>query len=210
MNAPPAPDDELAAAVLPRLEDLLGAGWERDAEDDAGDDAEGDARGRGGMPDVCLPDGFPDEALVAGDEIGFTLPDVAGLFALSSVFADPDAAARAWSMLNDEAFVDCFVSSVAEDVLPRDGTELVGPVTRGVDGSLGREASVGTRIAMFSNVDADAARPLALRCAVISAGRVLVLLWSVDRGDERADRRWNQVVTRTAERGATAGRAGRT
>jgi hypothetical protein len=191
-----SPDDDLAAAVLPQLGDLLGDGWVLD-----GDPSDGpDALAGGGLLDACLPDGFPEAALVAGDEIGFTLPDVAGVYAMSCVFADRHAAALAWSVLSDARFVDCFVSSIAGDVLPRDDTELLGPVTRGVDAPVGDGPYLGARVAVFANVDARGSVPVALRCAITSSGRAVVLLWTVDRSDDDAERRWDHVVERALER----------
>ena len=196
MTSSPSPDDALAAALLPRLEDLLGVGWV--ADEDEADDRDGGSDG--GPWDDGVPDGFPEHALVAGDEVGFTLPDVAGLYAFSSVFIDRASASIAWSMVNDASFADRFVSSIAAGAIPRDGTELLGPVMRPVEVADLDGASVGARVVMFSSADDRAVRPLALRVAAISAGRVLVLVWSVDRGDHVADRRWQHVVERTAVR----------
>jgi len=188
---------ELALAVLPTLEDLLGEGWLVDPDAHADDDADEHDGGGFGLPDGCLPDEFPDQAVVDGAEVAFLRPERAGVYAMSTVFADAASASTAWSVLGRADFVRCFVASVAAEVDPLGRAELVGPMMRAAEPP---RRGVVASVALFSSVDRRAVTPVALRIAVIGAGTAVVVLWSVDRGELDDDLGWDHVVERVADR----------
>jgi len=197
---------ELALAVLPTLDDLLGEGWLVDPGADAEDDADELDGGGFGLPDGCLPGEFPDQAVVDGAEVAFVRPERAGVYAMSTVFGDAASASTAWSVLGRADFVRCFVASVAAEVDTLGRAELLGPVMRGAEPpnttarNTGARRGVVASVALFSSIDQRAVTPVALRIAVIGARTSVVVLWSVDRGELDDDLGWDHVVERVADR----------
>lgn len=195
-------DDQRARDVLPTLEDLGAPDWHLDDVTEGGPAA---PEGPGALlPDACLPDDFPDGAVVAGAEVGFVHPESAGLYAMSAVFGDLGSADRGWNALRTDEFARCFAASVAADVeLPAD-VHLLGPVmqplTLDVDTSDGAGVTVATGQATFASATNDDILPVVLRLGVVRGGRALVTVWCADEDDAAADAAWQRVMARVARR----------
>jgi hypothetical protein len=194
-------DDELARAVLPRLEDLTGPGWAPETEDGDGED---DDEGR--WPIAGLAAGFPDDAVTAGAEVTFRRgvgdPEAPGIVhAMATVFDRAEAARAGWLVVADEDFALSFAESVARAATGTSAVELLGPVAPppvvGLDRS-GRRAA--THRATWSRVESGGLVPVTLDLAALAAGRALVVLWSIDGDAAGAGAAWERLVDRASLR----------
>jgi hypothetical protein len=196
------PAAALAQQVLPVLDDLLGDGWVVDDDEGEQDEssAGGSRRGGSGLPDECLPADFPEAAVTAGAEVAFVRPDVAGVYAMATVFDRGASASAAWSVLLRDDFVRCFMASVGAEVHPLADAQLLGPVLRPATRPSEGAARVGAQVAVFSRADPRSVVPIEVRVAVVGAGVAVVVVWAVDRGGPDAERCWDHLVERVAAR----------
>ena len=212
----------LAAAVLPDLADLEDAAlvatrtgrWRVD--DDAVDagsatgspDRVGPSSGDGPeLFDDDLPEGFPEEAIVAAHDVTFEHARAGVLVHASAMVFDAVVAAEdATALLSAQAFVRSFVAGVAADARPAPEVELLGPAVvepAPVDAAEAGARSIVLRTALAAVTD-DGASAIAVDVGVVHAGPVVVLLWCARPSGPTGELGWARLVGRVRARCAGA------
>lgn len=187
------------------VSDLDGGPWRVVIE--AGEAGPGEVAGDGstGAPDECLPADFPEADVLASADITFEHRRGDRLVqATSTVFAGEPSAQRAASMLADEAFVRCFVTSVALETELAPPIELLGPVVatpvrRPGEGEPPASHVVSSH-AVLAAVDGDLASTIVIDVGIVQSGPVVVVLWSARPGDPAGERQWLLALERCRRR----------
>lgn len=195
----------LARAVLPTAADLDGGPWRAVDEVDEFGPVDAAVDGSIAAPDECLPDDFPDADVLASADVTFEHRRGDRLVqATATVFVSWRSAVRAASMLADEAFVRCFVTSVAADAELAPPVELLGPVVttpvhRPGDGEPTASRVVSSH-AVLAAIDGDQALSIAIDVGIVQSGPVVMLLWSARPQDPDGERHWLLALERCRRR----------
>jgi hypothetical protein len=186
-------------AALPTADDLWGAGWDLDEGDGPGlpvDDPTIAA------PLTALPDGFPDEHVVADADRTWTRSHPPALVhTVALAFDDTLAARTAATLLEAPAFAARLAEDVAVDAPVASGGMLLPPVVRRLpDLDVGQGAAVGAHRAAFSFADDRGTLPIVLDVAVLRSAATVVLVTAVTPGDRDDDEGWRRLVAAVARR----------
>jgi hypothetical protein len=184
-------------AALPTADDLWGAGWGLDGDAPAAPADEPTAT----APLTALPDGFPDDHVVADADRTWTRSRPPALVhTVALVFDDALAARLAATLLAAPGFAARLAEDVAVDAPVAAGGMLLPPVVRrlpdlDVDG-----AAVAAHRAAFSFADDRGALPIVLDVAVLRSTTTVVLVTAVTPGDRADDQGWRRLVAAVARR----------
>jgi hypothetical protein len=190
---------ERPGAALPTADDLWGAGWDLDEGDDPGSPA---ADPTTAAPLTALPDGFPDDHVVADADRTWTRSHPPALVhTVALAFDDGPAAHAASVLLAAPAFAARLAEDVAVDAPVASGGMLLPPVVRRLpDLDVGVGATVAAHRAAFSFADDRGALPIVLDVAVLRSATTVVLVTAVTPGDRDDDEGWRRLVAAVARR----------